>query len=499
MVVVETGGTNLNLRTSPSLNGDVVDKLAPGTVMLVIGGPQYRDNHTWWKLSNENLTGWTVAEYLKIVNTATEELEVKNQLINMPSWKSVLSCDRSIQRYDGLEYCVAANGSDIKAHVVVIDLSNSHIKIEYIIADGVNGECKDVNIPRWGPVRGGCADPSNSSYYPVLSLLQAAEKALAINTNVAVVINSDYGAGTQNEPASREHGPEGFAVVRGDRIDGPGVNDTDNNAEKRPWLAVSHDSPVKAEIEQYAMQQDTGNKEPWIYTATGGGPWLVKDGQITLNEIRNCLQGRSYSPGSCRKTDHTAVGISQDKKWLFFIIVKETEVQDIASFLKEDLEVWNAIKFDGGGSSQLWYGGMVAESKRVIESGNRKLSQYLAIFAEPGSGIKSPESSPNTPTKISFYESLQKWLSTIMDKVTKLWNSVWGKLQQLPQKSWEMVEEWLSTQWVKLTTWFEEELNRQIDNFVTQLNKRIIENCAANFILVGIIITPVILRRNRRK
>jgi hypothetical protein len=56
---------------------------------------------------------------------------------------------------------------------------------------------------------------------------------------------------------------------------------------------------------------------------------------------------------------------------------------ELTQFMREGLGTWDAIKFDGGGSSQLWYAG------RVITNGDgRQLSQYLAVLAEPGSGIQ---------------------------------------------------------------------------------------------------------------
>ncbi len=32
-------------------------------------------------------------------------------------------------------------------------------------------------------------------------------------------------------------------MVRGERLDGPANGDTDDNAVRRPWLAVSRDAP----------------------------------------------------------------------------------------------------------------------------------------------------------------------------------------------------------------------------------------------------------------
>jgi hypothetical protein len=277
----------------------------------------------------------------------------------------------------------------------VVDRYSPGVRLEYTIAEGVDrngqfGECKDVNIPRWGPVRGGCADPDNPVYYPVMSLDEAAERY----PNTAAVINSDYGAGTQDEPKSREHGPEGFTVVRGHRLDGPAVGDYDdpvkdpdrNNAVRRPWLAVGRGTPLWAELMQYAPGQDDGSKPDWVYTGVGGGPWLIRNGQIDEDQIRNCTNTTLHSCQS--SVAQTAVGLSQDGRWLFLVVARGKDALGIARFLHDQLQAWSAIKFDGGGSSQLWYGGLPPGQRSVTRGDGRRLSQYLAVIAEPGSGIE---------------------------------------------------------------------------------------------------------------
>lgn len=47
-------------------------------------------------------------------------------------------------------------------------------------------------------------------------------------------------------------------MVRGERLDGPANGDGDNNAVRRPWLAVSRDAPLRAELGQW--EQDDGSR-----------------------------------------------------------------------------------------------------------------------------------------------------------------------------------------------------------------------------------------------
>jgi hypothetical protein len=102
---------------------------------------------------------------------------------------------------------------------------------------------------------------------------------------------------------------------------------------------------------------------------------------IQQEDIRTCKN----TPGSCYDgAAQTAAGLSQDRRWLFLVVdVRKGKLLDLAQWMRDRLAAWDAIKFDGGGSSQLWYGG------QTLEAGDgRKLSQLLAVIAEPGAGIQ---------------------------------------------------------------------------------------------------------------
>ncbi len=291
-----------------------------------------------------------------------------------PPWQQSLQCVPDQQQFEGVAYCAAIGDASI--HVIVVNLNSPGIRLEYVLAKGVNkdrsyGECKDVNIPQWGPVNGGCADRHNSNLYPVLSLQDAINRI----PTAAAIVNSDYFS------PKRAHGPEGFTVVHGDRLDGPANGDQDNNAVRRPWLAVSRGAPLRAEISQFAPGQDNGGKPNWVYTGVGGGPWLIKKGVIQEQDISSC---RNTSGASCRSgVDQTAVGLSQNHQWLFLVVdQRRTKLLDTADFMRNKLDAWDAMKFDGGSSTQLSYAGQI-----ITKGKSRKLSQYLAVTAQPGHGI----------------------------------------------------------------------------------------------------------------
>jgi hypothetical protein len=83
--------------------------------------------------------------------------------------------------------------------------------------------------------------------------------------------------------------------VRGNRIDGRAMEDIDNNAERRPWLAIGEASPLRAEFGQFPSGADDGGKPDWIYTGVGGAPWLIRDGEIDSEEISTCRNAYSHS------------------------------------------------------------------------------------------------------------------------------------------------------------------------------------------------------------
>ena len=393
---------------------------------------------------------------------------------NPAPWRETLNCAPENQNYTGIEYCTGLNG---KAHVLIIDLHESGIGFEYVIAEGNDrdftyGECEDVNIPQWssGP---GCYDPSNSNFYPIMSLLDAVNR----HPNAAAVINTDYGATNQE----RGHGPEGFAVIHGNRIDGPALNDTDNNAERRPWLGISQNPPLRAEFDQYEKDEDDGSKPEWVYTGIGGAPWLIKNGQIDKDEISSCKNANSHSCSG--PTAQTAIALSQDGRWLYLVVIEDTDANETAEFLHDKLQPWQAIKMDGGGSSQLWYQGSSIKDHIVFAGDGRKLSQYLAIFAEPGSGIII-EPPSDLPGRLG---------------------AIWQNIKDIIGERWERLKTGLSNWWDQTMRGLGEQIDaffaniqRQLEEWVeTQLQAFLDQLCATAILPIGGLVLWQ-FRRNRK-
>jgi len=98
------------------------------------------------------------------------------------------------------------------------------------------------------------------------------------------------------------------------------------------------------------------------------------------------------------------VGISQDGRWLFLVADErkgQATLLELATMMSE-WGAWDAIKFDGGGSTHLWLGG-----RTLTADNTRQLSQYLAVIAEPGTGIDDGAAGGidhASPTSAVFYD-----------------------------------------------------------------------------------------------
>lgn len=249
-------------------------------------------------------------------------------------------------------------------------------------------------------------------------------KEVQVNPSVAGIINADYGG--KNENAT--HGPEGLLVVGGDRLDGAANCDADFNAALRPWLGIGKEPQepnglIPTEINR--LEKDNSPLPEWLETGIGGGPWMIRDGSLlpnldscvgekTLQEVEpitNCFVQsnepnlqvtppvkEAYASGSCRAAPHTAAGISKDGRWLFFVLTTvQRDPNFIATIMQDELKVWQAIKFDGGGSTQFYFRAQTTITKD-LGGENRKLTNYLAFYAEDGEGIQLPlDSKPVEP------------------------------------------------------------------------------------------------------
>lgn len=65
VVVGNTGGSGVNMRSEPSTSGKIVAMLPDGTQLEVTGQAVTADNYTWWPVKSANQSGYVVQDYLK--------------------------------------------------------------------------------------------------------------------------------------------------------------------------------------------------------------------------------------------------------------------------------------------------------------------------------------------------------------------------------------------------------------------------------------------------
>ena len=123
-------------------------------------------------------------------------------------------------------------------------------------------------------------------------------------------------------------------------------------------------------------------------TAIGGGPVLLKDGEIRNTWKYELFYG-SGSDDKMPEESHprTAVGVKSDGKMVFFVAEGRGMTEGVAGFttgevaqILLDLGCTDAINLDGGGSSCMLLGG--EETIKVSDGHQRSVASTLMFFAK---------------------------------------------------------------------------------------------------------------------
>jgi hypothetical protein len=121
----------------------------------------------------------------------------------------------------------------------------------------------------------------------------------------------------------------------------------------------------------------------------GGGPMLVKDGQITFTWDEEIFWGSGVDQGVDRP--RTAVGYTIDNKVIIFV-TNSMKIEDLPQLML-DLGCHGAMNLDGGGSTAMAAGGT------SIYDQNRPVPTILAIVHSDSLGL------PKTPTYEKFIDT----------------------------------------------------------------------------------------------
>jgi len=136
---------------------------------------------------------------------------------------------------------------------------------------------------------------------------------------------------------------------------------------------------IDIQVETRARQS---GKVTDLKLALGGGPRLLEDGQVAVDKYGET--GQSFNT---TRHPRTAVGISQDEKTLYLVVVDGGQVgysigidlYDLAEFMR-DLGAYQAMNLDGGGSSTMVVRGQTI-NRPSDSSGDRPVTNCLMIIS----------------------------------------------------------------------------------------------------------------------
>ena len=241
---------------------------------------------------------------------------------------------------DGITYCLEDGGD---THLFIVDLTNPRLRVQTVMANDV--------LDVWPP------DEQRERVVDMVKRYRA--------DGVVIAINGDYfGAG---------RGPEGPTVVQGQRLDTAETIAANPSDYRRSTLTLSRSG--KATV---TSLNPIDLLSPMVYrdlmfNAVSGGPIILRGGQPLPEELA-CLID-NIPVNACRRDRQTAVGVDEQGTTLYLVVSTQRSTRDLAELLR-DYGAFDAMKLDGGGSSQLWYRG------RTLVKSDREVANALLVFVE---------------------------------------------------------------------------------------------------------------------
>lgn len=149
-------------------------------------------------------------------------------------------------------------------------------------------------------------------------------------------------------------------------------------------LAGDDDSILEVLKKRDCLEINWKSDPDWsdVEEAVSGGPYLLMDGQVFIDEYKQNIRFKSkdtYAP-------RTAIGMDKNKK-LYLVVVDGRRpgysvgltLEQLARLLQR-FGVVDAINLDGGGSSTLVIDGKIVN--KISEDEERKISSALLVFYE---------------------------------------------------------------------------------------------------------------------
>jgi len=241
---------------------------------------------------------------------------------------------------DDIMYCVEDGGN---THVLIVDLTNPRLRVQTVMANDV--------LDVW---------PPDEEREGVVDMAQRYR-----DEGVVIAVNGDYfGAG---------RGPEGPTVVHGQRLDTAETIAANPSEYRRSTLALSRSGTAAVAHLPPIDLLDPAAYRDLLFNTVSGGPIILLNGQPLPEELSCFVDGIPVN--ACRRDRQTAAGVDEQGTTLYLVVSTQRSTRGLAELLR-DYGAFNALKLDGGGSSQLWYRG------RTLVKSDREVVNALLVFAE---------------------------------------------------------------------------------------------------------------------
>jgi len=141
------------------------------------------------------------------------------------------------------------------------------------------------------------------------------------------------------------------------------------------FIACTNDNKCLIEPQRNSV---TPLSPAWTSVVGGNDARLIVNGTVQAFSAHNVFT---------ENTPRTAVGLSEDRQTLFLVTVEQgttggTRWKNVANFLK-GRGAWNAIMFDGGGSTTMIVDGHRVNRLKNGTSTERRVANHFAVLVDP--------------------------------------------------------------------------------------------------------------------
>jgi hypothetical protein len=246
------------------------------------------------------------------------------------TWTDVIPGVRYLHR-------VTTTPRPLRIHVLIVDVSNPRIRVGTLMKNEYPG-------PDGGETTSG----------------------MARRHGALAAINCDYFSSGTTE----DHIPQGISIHDGLLMAGSG-----HVPGRLSW--VMDETTRESYMGVYATTYPY-TPQPWMFHAASGGPRLVRDGVISIENTSGLPSAYSLNP-------RTALGISQDRKTLILAVVdgrqpgfSEGVTGPEMGQLLIEMGAYQGMNFDSGGSSTFYLNGAVRN--RPSDGSERRVTNALAVW-----------------------------------------------------------------------------------------------------------------------